>query len=70
MSLIFENGNIRSVHFCIKEILLELEPQSSSMSDGLHLRLAFRGRREVKCWEEIMFLYLMGEIDAKTLTYA
>ncbi|KAG5616957.1 hypothetical protein H5410_016781 [Solanum commersonii] len=63
--LISENGNIKSLHLCIKEILAELEPQSSSMSDGLYLDWHFVEEEKCKCRED--FFNLLGEIDANNI---
>ncbi|XP_059292755.1 protein SHORTAGE IN CHIASMATA 1 [Lycium ferocissimum] len=59
--LVSENGNIKSLHFCIKQILAELEPQSFSMSDGLYLDWHFVEEEKFKCRED--FFNLSGEID-------
>ncbi|KAL3373698.1 hypothetical protein AABB24_005602, partial [Solanum stoloniferum] len=63
--LISENGDIKSLHLCIKEILAELEPQSSSMSDGLYLDWHFVEEEKCKCRED--FFNLLGEIDANNI---
>ncbi|XP_015068393.1 protein SHORTAGE IN CHIASMATA 1 [Solanum pennellii] len=63
--LISENGNIKSLHLCLKEILSELEPQSSSMSDGLYLDWHFMEEEKCKCRED--FFNLLGEKDANNI---
>lgn len=63
--LISENGNIKSLHLCIKEILAELEPQSSSMSDGLYLDWHFEEDENCKCRED--FFNLSGKLDANNI---
>ncbi|KAJ8554443.1 hypothetical protein K7X08_025121 [Anisodus acutangulus] len=63
--LVSENGNIKSLHLCIKEILAELEPQSSSMSDGLYLDWHFVEEEKCKCRED--FFNISGEIDVNNV---
>ncbi|KAM3320025.1 protein SHORTAGE IN CHIASMATA 1 [Capsicum chacoense] len=63
--LVSENGNIKSLHLCIKEILAELEPQSSTMSDRLYLDWHFVENEKCKCQED--FFNLSGEIDANNI---
>ncbi|MCD7450344.1 hypothetical protein HAX54_005546 [Datura stramonium] len=63
--LVSENGNMKSLHLCIKEILAELEPQSSSMSDRLYLDWHFVEEEKCKCRED--FFNLSGEIDVNNI---
>ncbi|CAN4087775.1 unnamed protein product [Withania somnifera] len=63
--LVSENGNLKPLHWCIKEILAELEPQSSSMSDGLYLDCHFVEADKWKCREDI--INLAGEINANSI---
>ncbi|CAN4085921.1 unnamed protein product [Withania somnifera] len=63
--LVSENGNIKSLHLCIKEILVELKPQSFPISDGLYLDWHFVEDDKWKCREDIF--NLSGEMDANNI---
>nr|XP_016458120.1 PREDICTED: uncharacterized protein LOC107781840 isoform X1 [Nicotiana tabacum] len=62
-----ENGNIKSLYLCIKEILAELELQSPSMSDGLYLDWPFL--EEEKCEYREDCFNLLRDIDANDIAF-